>query len=106
MFTQIHIFMIATNDMEPKQTFASAVTNYSRYYTLDVLYIFAYQMHPGPVNKQIVYVYANLYFPVSVILRRILRVICALALAHFLLAWQLSACGFCQYHLMTKSAVP
>lgn len=37
MFMQIHIFMIATNYMEPKQTFPSAVTNYSRYYTLDVL---------------------------------------------------------------------
>lgn len=39
MFTQIHILMIATNDMEPKQTFLSAVTDYIRYYTLDVLYI-------------------------------------------------------------------
>lgn len=73
MFTQIHILMIATNDMEPKKIFLFAVTNYIRYYTLDVLYIFAYQMHPRIVNKQTVYVYANSYFSVSVTLRRILH---------------------------------
>ena len=32
------------------------------------------------------------------------EIICRLCVL-YLLAWQLSACGFCQYHLMTKSAI-
>lgn len=45
MFMQTHISMNMTKVIEPKQKFLSSIKSCNKYYTLDILYIFAYLVY-------------------------------------------------------------